>query len=145
MKKPISLLFLAASVLLLGCLGDTPATASPSPVASLTPALEATPVASTPALVPAVDGRPEPSPTSGVTRAQVASHDTPDDCWVILDGAAYDVTSYITKHPGGSDAVIETCGTEVTGVFQPGSPSFKPVHEGKASELSPYLVADVTG
>ena len=38
----------------------------------------------------------------GFTPAQVAEHDALDDTWVSVDGAVYDLTHWIARHPGGS-------------------------------------------
>jgi cytochrome b involved in lipid metabolism len=35
----------------------------------------------------------------------VASHGTVADCWVIVDGGVYDVTKFLTEHPGGRAAL----------------------------------------
>lgn len=41
------------------------------------------------------------------TRAEVAAHSTPEDCWVIIklrqhdDLRVFDVTEYVDEHPGG--------------------------------------------
>ncbi|MBP9781362.1 cytochrome b5 domain-containing protein [Candidatus Woesebacteria bacterium] len=59
-----------------------------------------------------------PTPKSSVlTLAQVSQHNTPSDCYLIIKGAVYDVSSYINKHPGGSNNIISSCGSEVTGIF----------------------------
>merc|ERR1711998_719445 len=36
-----------------------------------------------------------------LTMANIAKHNTRDDCWIIVDGKAYDVTKFIDAHPGG--------------------------------------------
>ena len=36
------------------------------------------------------------------TAAQVASHDTPSDCWVVVNAKVYNVTEMVPKHPGSA-------------------------------------------
>jgi acyl-lipid (8-3)-desaturase len=36
------------------------------------------------------------------SQAEVAVHNTPSDCWLVIHGKVYDVTSYIARHPGGA-------------------------------------------
>jgi predicted heme/steroid binding protein len=50
-----------------------------------------------------------------ITLAQVAEHNTRDDCWMAIDGKVYDVTSFMT-HPGGA-AIAEGCGKDASSLF----------------------------
>ena len=50
------------------------------------------------------------------TRAEVARHATKDDCWLIIDGKVYDVTSYIDQHPG-EDAILNDAGGDASAGF----------------------------
>jgi len=50
------------------------------------------------------------------TAEEVASHATALDCWTTISGVVYDVTSYISKHPGGT-RIIEGCGKDATDLF----------------------------
>lgn len=53
----------------------------------------------------------------GITVAEVAKHNTEDDCWVILYGEVYDVTKFLPSHPGGKQAVLLYAGKECTEEF----------------------------
>lgn len=55
--------------------------------------------------------------SGGVTVSEVAKHNTRDDCWFIINGKAYDVTSWIDKHPGG-DIMLSYAGMDATVSFR---------------------------
>jgi hypothetical protein len=69
---------------------------------------------------------PTQSPTAGPTEpvagaisaAEVRQHATPDDCWTIIDGAVYDMTPFLNRHPGGSSAIAGLCGGDGTAGFR---------------------------
>jgi cytochrome b involved in lipid metabolism len=49
--------------------------------------------------------------------ADVAKHNSANNCWLAISGKAYNVTSYVGSHPGGQGAILNSCGTEVSGIF----------------------------
>jgi len=52
-----------------------------------------------------------------ISLQEVARHNTAGDCWSIVEGAVYDLTAFIERHPAGSQAVIEMCGIDATADF----------------------------
>ena len=50
------------------------------------------------------------------TLAEVQQHNTQEDCWTIISGSVYDLTSYVTRHPGGDD-ILRACGQDGTSLF----------------------------
>jgi cytochrome b involved in lipid metabolism len=52
------------------------------------------------------------------TPAQVAEHDALDDTWVSVDGAVYDLTHWIARHPGGSIPLRQYAGRDMTDAFR---------------------------
>lgn len=80
----------------------------------------------TPAGTPSSNSAPSPQPatnsdettneTPTFTAKQVAEHDHEDDCWTIIDGSVYDLTSFIPQHPGG-DEILRACGEDATTMF----------------------------
>lgn len=43
-----------------------------------------------------------PAGTSEFTLADVGKHNSESNCWVIVHGKVYDVTPFLSKHPGTS-------------------------------------------
>ena len=59
------------------------------------------------------------SDTTGTfTAAQIAQNSDATSCWASVDGSVYDLTEWISKHPGGSREIEALCGTDATTAFQ---------------------------
>jgi L-lactate dehydrogenase (cytochrome) len=43
--------------------------------------------------------------------AEIAKHNTKKSCWIVLDSKAYDVTSFMSEHPGGAPIILKNAGT----------------------------------
>ena len=71
----------------------------------------------------------------------VAKHNTADSCWVILYGEVYDVTDFLTSHPGGSKIILKLAGRDATEEYDPVHPpgtleeNLKP--EAKLGQVNP--------
>ena len=50
--------------------------------------------------------------------ADIARHSRADDCWVIVRGVVYDVTSVLASHPGGPAAILAWAGGDATAPFE---------------------------
>ncbi|KAF5178999.1 cytochrome b5 [Thalictrum thalictroides] len=48
---------------------------------------------------------------------EAGEHNTRDDCWVVVDGKVYDVSSYLDEHPGGDDVLLRATGKDATDEF----------------------------
>lgn len=48
------------------------------------------------------------------TMAEVAQHDSQEDCWLVIEGKVYDVSSYVDKHPAPPSVLVPWCGREAT-------------------------------
>lgn len=55
--------------------------------------------------------------TAAITAAEVAQHNTPDDCWTSINGTVYNVTAWIDQHPGGEQRILNLCGIDGTSQF----------------------------
>ena len=52
------------------------------------------------------------------TREEVATHNTPDDCWLIANGNVYNATPYLNDHPAGARAILRRAGKDCTTDFE---------------------------
>jgi cytochrome b involved in lipid metabolism len=41
---------------------------------------------------------------------EVARHNTPEDCWLLVHGRIYDVTAWVPQHPGGALIYVKAGG-----------------------------------
>lgn len=48
------------------------------------------------------------------TLAEVARHNTKDDCWMAIRGGVYDLTGYVPAHPAPPAVMLPWCGREAT-------------------------------
>lgn len=70
------------------------------------------------------------------TWKEVNDHRASDDCWIVVKGKVYDVTSWVPKHPGG-DMILYGGGRDAT-------PFFIPYHPLKVqSILDKYLIGEL--
>jgi cytochrome b involved in lipid metabolism len=51
------------------------------------------------------------------TRSEISTHKTPESCWIIIDDYVFDVTSYLSEHPGGRSVLLEYSGNDATIAF----------------------------
>jgi len=64
------------------------------------------------------------------TLTDVSKHTTKGDCWMVMDGTVYDLSSY-TKHPGG-DSLLVGCGKDATELFETRPMGSGTAHSDKA-------------
>lgn len=92
-------------------------------------------------VVPAMAANVAQAATSSPTMADVAQHSSPGDCWSAIGGKVYDLTSWITQHPGGQSAIARLCGRD-------GTASFNGAHRGQSGpsqQLAAMLVGPLAG
>jgi len=71
--------------------------------------------------------------------AEVAEHNTKEDCWVVMDNRVYDITTFIDRHPGGTGPIVNMAGKDATDVFSN-------YHAARVYNqmLPKYLIGEVT-
>jgi cytochrome b involved in lipid metabolism len=133
------------------------ATAKPQPSVSATPkpSVSATPTSQSATVKPSTSATPVPSqsatqiisPTksatpsanSGLTKLtleEVSKRDSSASCWSIIYGNVFNLTKWISKHPGGAEKIRAICGKD-------GTTSFERQHTGDggaANQLSSYFL-----
>jgi cytochrome b involved in lipid metabolism/uncharacterized membrane protein len=85
------------------------------PAASLAPFAIGTLEGSTPAAstAPTASATPTASGSSAaLTLAEVKKHASSSSCWSVVDGEVYDLTDWITRHPGGAKRILSMCGQD---------------------------------
>jgi len=66
------------------------------------------------------DASGQPGSTTGaliLSTAEVTKHNTRSDCWSIVKGKVYNLTSYVQSHPGGASVIANICGKDGSGAF----------------------------
>ena len=52
-----------------------------------------------------------------LTNSEVKKHNSRDDCWSIVSGKVYNLTSYVQQHPGGIELISSICGIDGSAAF----------------------------
>ena len=97
----------------------------------------------TPVTTPVTNPVSTPVPTLVTyTTTQAASHSVSTDCWITISSKIYNVTSYLSIHPGGRNVIITYCGKDATVGFQTKNGGGS--HSSYAYSLLPtYYVGDI--
>ena len=94
-----------------------------------------------PAPTPTQSASPTPAATTaGYTMAQVSANNTSASCWSVVSNNVYDLTKWISSHPGGTSAITSLCGRD-------GTASFNAQHRGSGTPqrtLAGYLLGPLS-
>ncbi|MEI6288147.1 MAG: cytochrome b5 domain-containing protein [bacterium] len=74
--------------------------------------------------------------------AEISKHNSRTDCWMIINNKVYNVTSYLSAHPGGADTMTPYCGQEATQAYD--TKDIGRPHSNNASAmLNDYYIGDL--
>ena len=79
---------------------------------------------------------------STYTITDVATHNTPQDCWTIFENNVYDLTTYLTNHDRFMD-IREWCGTDMTEDFITKAGEGRDHKSGSYTLLEQYYIGTV--
>ncbi|KAI6915270.1 hypothetical protein D0869_02751 [Hortaea werneckii] len=58
---------------------------------------------------------------------EIKRHNSPDDCWIVVDGKVWDITDFAPEHPGGGEIIWKHAGYDATTTYSTyHSPSLLP-------------------
>lgn len=72
-----------------------------------------------------------------LTQSEVKKHSSGSDCWSVINGNVYNLTSFVQRHPGGVGAISALCGRD-------GSLAFKNQH-GQSTQPNTVLAGLLLG
>ncbi|KAJ3204771.1 Cytochrome b5 [Entophlyctis luteolus] len=52
-----------------------------------------------------------------VTAQELGKHASAADCWMAIHGKVYNVTAFLSEHPGGEEILVELAGQDATEAF----------------------------
>jgi cytochrome b involved in lipid metabolism len=64
---------------------------------------------------PTVDA---PAGSVNLSTSEIKSHNSQSDCWSIVNGKVYNLTTYLQSHPGGVGVIANICGKDGTNAFK---------------------------
>lgn len=95
--------------------------------------------AATPTPTPTASATPTAN-SNALTLARVKENNTASSCWSIINGNVYNLTNWISSHPGGKSAITSLCGID-------GTAAFNSQHRNESrpeSRLTSYLLGKLT-
>lgn len=84
-----------------------------------------------------------------LSMSELAKHNKSSDCWMLISGNVYDITSFFGSHPGGNATMAATCGTDATDAYMTKDPNATSTAGGSShssnakSMLASYYLGDL--
>jgi cytochrome b involved in lipid metabolism len=83
---------------------------------------------------------PTQAPVAATPMSQLSSHSTPSDCWMAISGNVYNVSAFLSAHPGGAPIMIPYCGKDATAAYNNKGGSGNSHSSAATAMLAQYLV-----
>ncbi|CAH2351980.1 cytochrome b5 [[Candida] railenensis] len=77
-------------------------------------------------------------PSKVFTLKDIANHDSPNDLWMVIYNKVYDITDFVSEHPGGAEVMFDCGGIDATIAFEDVAHS-----DVALSMLDPYYVGEL--
>ncbi len=80
---------------------------------------------------------------------EIAKHNKSSDCFLLISGKVYNITSFFGSHPGGNGVMAATCGTDATDAYMTKDPNATSTAGGKnhssnaTGMLAAYFIGNV--
>jgi len=80
---------------------------------------------------------------------EIAKHNSSSDCYMLISGKVYDITSFFGSHPGGNSVMAATCGTDATDAYMTKDPNATSTAGGRnhsanaKSMLAQYFIGNL--
>ncbi len=80
---------------------------------------------------------------------EISKHNSETDCFMLISGKVYDITSFFGSHPGGNSTMAPTCGTDATNAYMTKDPYATDSTSGRGHSsraknmLNDYYIGDL--
>lgn len=74
--------------------------------------------------------------------AEIERHSKLSDAWIVLDNKVYNITDWISKHPGGQNMILQELGRDATVIFE--TAHFDSSRDARLNVLKPYFIGDLS-
>ena len=118
--RNLTLATLVISSAFLASCGPTTVTTSNANMNAMAPTNTNVSMSNTNMTAPATSSGSTASGATTFTAAEVAKHNNETDCYAIVADGVYNLTEWINEHPGGPEAIMGTCGKDITKMTHPG-------------------------
>lgn len=85
----------------------------------------------------------ETPPENTFSLEDVAQHNSAEDCWIVVHGKVYNVTTIPCHGGGAGPLLLESCGTDATELWDMKPVTDEPHSEDAQSILNEYYIGDL--